>query len=91
MFNKNKSSFESSLFDSLFIEGVFAFIVVSFIATSAFYIFVGTKVYDEVQSNGSIAKTLGSFYKEFKEASKVKDKICIVYIVRKKLTGLKVF
>ena len=71
MFKRDISSFDNhSKFVDRFIKGVFAFIVVSFIASSAFYIFVGAKVYDEVQNQGGVAKTMGSFYKEFKEASK---------------------
>lgn len=51
---------------------IFSITLILIITQIAIYFWVGSKVVDEVNSkdnNGSIARTLGHFYKEFKSAS----------------------
>lgn len=71
----NRSSFSSD-FDKRhnrltnIVWGVFGVVFVLIVIQWAVVGYIGVKAIDEVnENNGSIAKSLGSFYKEFKEAS----------------------
>ena len=60
----------SSFINKMFI-GIFSLIVIITVVQISVAIWVGTEVVSEVQeNNGSVAKTLGVFYKDFNEASK---------------------
>lgn len=65
-FNQSRSRF------NMIFGIMIAVFVIMFVGSIVFYGWIGTKIVNEVNSednNGSIAKTLGHFYKDFKSAS----------------------
>lgn len=81
MFNTKKSR-SPKLFDDSFNSNrkfiknvfiaIFSIVVLLIVAQISFMVWAGSKVVNEVNSkdnNGSIAKTIGHFYKDFKSAS----------------------
>ena len=53
------------------IYAIFGITFLVMIAGIVFVVFLGTRVASEVNdNNGSVAKTMGTFYKDFEEASK---------------------
>ncbi len=69
-FNSNRS------FIKVAFIAIFSIVVILIIIQVSVMVWAGSKVVNEVNSkdnNGSVAKTIGHFYKDFKSASEDKD------------------
>jgi hypothetical protein len=69
-FNRDKDFKKSFNSSRSFIKIVFGIVIIAIIAQFAFYGFIVTKTVQVVnENNGSIATTMGHFYKDFKQAA----------------------